>query len=124
MTSPRRRLILFTRYPVAGRVKTRLLSALGSEGAAALHRRLVLRTLRTAQKACQQANAALEIRFDGGDEVAIRHWLGIGGLCRLQDGAELGERMTNAFKDAFREGSPATVIIGSDCPGLTAETLV
>ena len=46
------RLILFARFPVTGKVKTRLGPALGLEGAAALHRRLVLRTLRTAMAVC------------------------------------------------------------------------
>lgn len=123
MTGPRRRLILFTRYPAAGRVKTRLIPVLGAEGAAALHRRLVFRTLRTARAACQAANAVLEIRFDGGHEAAVRHWLGVDGPCRRQNGADLGERMTNAFQDSFRQGSTATVIIGSDCPGLTPDIL-
>ena len=48
MSGSRRRLILFARFPEPGRVKTRLIPLLGAEGAAALHRRLVLRTLRTA----------------------------------------------------------------------------
>ncbi|HVH07789.1 MAG TPA: TIGR04282 family arsenosugar biosynthesis glycosyltransferase, partial [Myxococcota bacterium] len=61
-----RRLILFARYPVAGRVKTRLVPALGAEGAAGLHRRLVLRTLRTAARFCAAEGIALEVRFDGG----------------------------------------------------------
>jgi uncharacterized protein len=124
MTGPRRRLILFTRYPVPGRVKTRLIPALGAEGAAALHRRLVLRTLRTARAACQAADAVLEVRFDGGREEGVRHWLGVNGLCRPQQGNDLGERMANAFAESFGEGSEATVVIGSDCPGLTAETLL
>jgi len=51
MSEVRRRLILFARYPIAGRVKIRLIPALGAEGATALHRRLVLRALRTAHKA-------------------------------------------------------------------------
>ena len=66
MNEFRRRLILFARYPVPGRAKTRLIPALGAEGAAALHRRLVLRTLRTARKACRAVPADLEVRFDGG----------------------------------------------------------
>ena len=78
MISQRRRLILFARYPVAGQVKTRLIPALGADGAAALHRRLVLRTLRTALAACRQADAELEVRFDGGSEDAMKHWLGDG----------------------------------------------
>ena len=123
MTDAARRLILFARYPVPGRVKTRLIPALGAEGAASLHRRLVLRTLRTAHAACRSLNAELELRYDGGHETANRHWLGIQGLCRPQKGGDLGERMANAFEDSFREGSTATIIIGSDCPGLRPDTV-
>ena len=97
--------------------------ALGAEGAAALHRRLVLRTLRTAQAACRATGAGLEIRFDGGNEKGIRHWLGDGWSCRAQPAGDLGLRMAQAFEDSFREGSLATLIIGSDCPGLTPELL-
>lgn len=123
MADQRRRLILFARFPVAGKVKTRLIPALGAEGATALHRRLVLRTLRTAYSLCQSQSVELEIRFAGDDENEMRHWLGDGWLCRPQCEGDLGQRMAGAFADSFREGSPATVIIGSDCPSLTPETL-
>lgn len=123
MADQRRRLILFARFPVTGKVKTRLIPALGAEGAAALHRRLVLRTLRTAHALCQAENVELEIRFAGDDENEMRHWLGDGWLCRPQCEGDLGRRMARAFADSFREGSPATVIIGSDCPALTPEVL-
>jgi len=123
MTVVRPRLILFARFPVAGKVKTRLIPALGAEGAAALHRRLVLRTLRTAHALCQSQNVELEIRFAGNSENEMQHWLGDGWLCRPQSAGDLGQRMAGAFADSFREGSPATVIIGSDCPALTTEVL-
>jgi len=116
-------LILFARHPEAGRVKTRLIPALGAEGAAALHRRFVLRTLRAAGAACRTAQAELEIRFDGGSEAAMSHWLGEGRFLRKQPEGDLGRRMECAFKDSFQEGSTATIIIGSDCPELTAELL-
>jgi hypothetical protein len=119
MHGTRRRLILLARYPEPGRVKTRLTLALGAEGAAALHRRLVLRTLRAASTACQSAGLELEVRFDGGSEDQMRHWLGIRGLCRAQGEGDLGQRMASAFADSFRDGAPSAVIIGSDCPGLT-----
>src|SRR2546425_3505543 len=76
MSELRRRLILFARYPIAGRAKTRLIPALGAEGAAALHRRLVLRALRTAQEGCLAVLADFEVHFDGGTERAMSHWLG------------------------------------------------
>ena len=123
MNAARRRLILFARFPVAGKVKTRLMPALGAEGAAALHRRLVLRTLRTAHALCASQNVELEIRFAGDDANEMQHWLGDGWRCRPQCAGDLGARMAGAFADSFREGSPATVIIGSDCPTLTSEVL-
>src|SRR5882762_1821305 len=117
------KLILFARYPIAGKAKTRLIPALGSEGAAALHRRLVLRTFRAAQGACQAVPADLEVHFDGGTEEAMSHWLG--GTVRFvpQSAGDLGERMAGAFEESFRTGSAATVIIGSDCPDLTADVI-
>jgi hypothetical protein len=123
MTDQRRRLILFARFPVAGKVKTRLIPALGAEGAAALHRRLVLRTLRTAHALCQSHKVELEIRFAGDNAKEMQHWLGDGWLCRPQYEGDLGQRMAGAFADSFREGSTATIIIGSDCPELTPEVL-
>ena len=39
------RVVLFTRWPEPGRAKTRLIPALGAEGAAALHRRLTERAV-------------------------------------------------------------------------------
>ena len=123
MSEARRRLILFARFPVAGKVKTRLIPALGEEGAAALHRRLVLRTLRTAHAFCQSQIVELEIRFAGDNANEMQHWLGDGWLCRPQCEGDLGQRMAGAFEDSFREGSTATVIIGTDCPLLTPETL-
>lgn len=123
MAAQARRLILFARFPVAGKVKTRLIPALGAEGAAALHRRLVLRSLRTAHAFCKSQNVELEIRFVGDDAKPMQHWLGDGWLCRPQCEGDLGQRMAGAFADSLREGSPATVIIGSDCPSLTPELL-
>jgi hypothetical protein len=123
MSEDRRRLILFARYPTAGRAKTRLIPALCAEGAAALHRRLVLRTLRTASKACRIAPAELELRFEDGTEQAMSHWLGDSARFLPQGAGDLGQRMAGAFEESFRTGSKATVIIGSDCPGLTPEII-
>ncbi len=123
MAPQQRRLILFTRYPVAGRVKTRLIPALGAEGAAALHRRLVLRTLRAGAALCQSHRIQLEVRVADDDEVRMTHWLGDSWTCRRQCSGDLGARMENAFTDSFRERATATVVIGSDCPLLTPKVL-
>ncbi len=123
MNGARQRLILFTRHPVPGKVKTRLIPTLGAEGAAALQRRLLLRTFRAALGACAASGAELEIRFDGGDAKAFQSWLGDGFVSRPQGDGDLGQRMARAFEDSFQEGSQGTVIIGSDCPELTSDRL-
>src|SRR5215469_18011623 len=123
MREHRRSLILFTRYPIAGQVKTRLIPALGGEGAAALHRRLVLRALRTSREACRAAQADLEVHFDGGTQRAMGHWLGDGVRFVQQGDGDLGERMARAFEESFRPGATATIIIGSDCPALSPDVI-
>jgi len=119
----RRRLVLFTRFPEARRVKTRLIPALGQEGATALHRRLVLRTLRTAETACDLCDADLEIRFEGGSEDAMQHWLGDRLHCRPQGDGDLGDRMARAIDESCVAGAQATIIIGSDSPGLSPDVI-
>jgi rSAM/selenodomain-associated transferase 2/rSAM/selenodomain-associated transferase 1 len=118
-----RTLILFARHPIAGRAKTRLIPALGAEGAAALHRRLVLRALRTGHEACRAGHADFEVHFDGGTEQAMSHWLGDNARFLPQASGDLGERIAGAFEESFRAGSTATVIIGSDCPDLSPEVI-
>jgi rSAM/selenodomain-associated transferase 2/rSAM/selenodomain-associated transferase 1 len=123
MSEERRRLILFARFPVPGKVKTRLIPALGAEGATTLHRRLVLRALRASYEASHAAPAELELHFDGGTEQAMSHWLGDNVRFFPQYAGNLGERMGAAFEESFRTGSTATIIIGSDCPGLSPDAI-
>jgi len=78
-----------------------------------------LRALRTASKACGAVTADLEVRFEGGTEQAMSHWVGHSAHFLPQGSGDLGERMAGAFAESFRTGSRATVIIGSDCPGLS-----
>lgn len=118
-----RRIIVFARFPVSGRVKTRLIPALGPEGAVRVHRRLMLHAVRNARVACQACNAQLELHFDGADENAIQHWLGDSVRIRPQSTGDLGERMARAFEEGFQNRCGAVVLIGSDCPGLTPEIL-
>ena len=106
------RVVLFARYPEAGKAKTRLIPALGAAGAAALHRILTERTV----SAVQDAGLALEIRSTGGPVAAFAAWLGAIRIVDQGDGG-LGERLTRA-------GPPyPTLFIGSDAPDVTPELL-
>jgi rSAM/selenodomain-associated transferase 2/rSAM/selenodomain-associated transferase 1 len=116
------RLILFTRYPIPGKTKTRLIPALGNQGAADLHREMTEYTLERV-KPLSEEGVCIEIRYEGGDSRSMSDWLGEDLSFVPQGDGDLGVRMERAFKDSFREGAGKTVVIGSDCPGLDAENI-
>lgn len=120
---PVQRLLVFSRYPVSGRTKTRLIPALGAEGAATLHREMAAWTVRTARSAALDRDTELEIHFTGGDEAAMASWLGPDLSYREQSEGDLGARLHDAFAGAFDSGMKRVVTIGTDCPGLRVETI-
>jgi rSAM/selenodomain-associated transferase 1 len=100
-------IIVFARAPVPGQAKTRLAPRLGDWGAARLHARLIRHALRTARAAnCGPVELHL----------TQPHSLFKG--ARLQRGRDLGERMHRALAR-----HPGAILIGSDCPALTAADL-
>jgi hypothetical protein len=113
------RLLVFARAPVAGSVKTRLIPALGDDGAAALHRHLLAHQL-------QQTRGAMPIELwctpDSCDPffqaLAEQH----GASLHTQQGGDLGERMHHALADALHR-SDGAVLIGSDIPLIDAAVL-
>ncbi len=109
------RLIVFTRYPEAGRVKTRLIPALGEKEAEVLHRKMVKLTLSQARA----FGGEVEVHFSGGSHQLMKGWLGEELHYRKQKGTTLGERLYNAVVEAFAENNNKVVVIGTDCPGLT-----
>jgi hypothetical protein len=113
------RLIIFTRYPEPGKTKTRLIPALGPEGAADLHRKMVDSTLTWARQLKNNSAVSLEFCYEGGDERRVRQWLGSDIPCCRQVNGDLGARMARAFTEAFSAGMGRVIIVGTDCPGLT-----
>jgi rSAM/selenodomain-associated transferase 1 len=115
-------LILMGKIPQPGRVKTRLCPPLSPGDAATLY-------------ACMLADTASEMAALR----RVRRYLFIAppeesGSLRApafeaferlpQRGKDLGERMANAAKIAFREGAKAVAIVGADCPSLSAGKVV
>ncbi|MBI5116021.1 TIGR04283 family arsenosugar biosynthesis glycosyltransferase [Candidatus Poribacteria bacterium] len=112
------RLIIFTRYPAPGNTKTRLIPAVGAQGAADLHRRMTEHALSRLKRLKPHRRVSIEISYDGGSEQLMKEWLGPGVIFRPQIGSGLGERMAGAFSEAFAEGAEKVVLVGTDCPGL------
>lgn len=121
--SVRKKLILFMRYPEPGRTKTRLIPALGAEGAANLQRQMTEYAVRLAQELFVRRKVCVEIRYEGGDLTAMQNWLGAELDFRPQGSGDLGARMQWAFDAAFAEDFDQVIVIGTDCPDLTAEIL-
>ena len=115
------RLIVFTRYPEPGESKTRLIPALGRRGAADLHRQMTERTLSWARRWKECFPASLEVHFTGSSKESFQKWLGPDLSYRSQPEGDLGARMHEAFRQAFREGVEKVVIVGTDCPGLSED---
>ena len=113
------RLIIFGRYPLPGRAKTRLIPALGAVGAADLQRRLTEGTLTTARKFRSNLGRGveMEVSFEGGSGKGMRRWLGSDLLFSRQTGGDIGERMHAAFLRAFKSGCRRVVLMGTDIPG-------
>jgi len=108
------RIAVFAKAPVPGRVKTRLVPLLGAEGAARLHAGLVNQALSTAA-ATRPAKLQLWCSPDASHPFLAACAKRFGCETLTQQGADLGERMAQAF-----EGNTPLVLIGSDCPPLRA----
>lgn len=115
-----RRLIVFTRYPEAGKTKTRLVPVLGPGGAAELHRRMTDRTFRRVRQFLAAYPVSLRVHYDGENEEGLRAWLGADLRMVPQVRGDLGRRMDYAFGEAFGQGMRRVVLIGTDIPGIRA----
>jgi rSAM/selenodomain-associated transferase 1 len=108
-------LIVFTKNPVAGKVKTRIAAVLGEDQALEIHQQLVRRTVKTVSILAQDIfvyySDAMELS-DIWDTLSVQK--------RVQSGESLGARMTNAFRDVLF-AYEKVLCIGTDCPQLTMQ---
>lgn len=117
MTETRSRtLIVFARNPVPGRVKTRLIPALGAEAATRLYTTMLERTLNTATA----LGIDLALCCDELGAACAHYANKAGATLQRQQGSDLGERMQHAFDRELQTTSHA-VLIGTDCPGITTD---
>ena len=115
------RLIVFTRYPTPGQVKTRLIPVLGEKGAAQLYAEMTEHTLaRIGPSEDQPSSPAITLCYTGGDANQMADWLGSDCDYQPQGDGDLGQRLCRAFERAFDRGVRRVVVIGTDCPGINA----
>jgi len=112
---------IMAKAPIPGHAKTRLTPLLGPEAAAAVQESLIHRALATAWTARQ---GAVTLFTDGAPDHPLwqeceRRY----GVPRFaQQGVDLGQRMLQALHTLLSRYS-AAVLIGTDCPAMTAVDL-
>ncbi|MCD9585056.1 TIGR04282 family arsenosugar biosynthesis glycosyltransferase [Tenacibaculum maritimum] len=107
-------LLIFTRNPELGKVKTRLAKAVGNETALTIYKFLLDKT----KKVTQNLNCDKAVYYS----VQVRNhdiWEEKNYQKKLQKGEDLGIRMHNAFQEAFENNYEKVLIIGSDLYDLT-----
>jgi rSAM/selenodomain-associated transferase 1 len=108
-------LVFLVKYPEQGCVKTRLAKTLGDEHATGLYTCFILDMLATIEATSAMVCICYTPEHT---EHRFRTWLGDQYLYMAQQGDDLGQRMTQAFQDAFQHGFERVLILGSDLPDL------
>ena len=102
-------LLIFTKNPVAGKVKTRLAKDLGDDIALEIYKFL----LEHSAAFTSSVNAEKHVYYS--DSITEQDiWDNKIYKKKLQSGAHLGKRMENAFKNGFEENHEKIIVIGSD----------
>jgi rSAM/selenodomain-associated transferase 1 len=106
-------LIIFTRNAVHGTVKTRLAATIGDDRALQVYQWLIGHTF-SVTKRIDVKKAVFYSEFVATADVWDDSY-----FKTVQQGADLGQRMSNAFKAILKNNRTKAVIIGTDCYDLT-----
>jgi rSAM/selenodomain-associated transferase 1 len=111
-------LVIFSRFPRLGRVKTRLEPVLGQRGCLELHRALLLDTIERTRFLCRRHYLYLS-------DSTARERARFAEACRLpadliirrQTGTDLGEKLWEAYRQVVAESKETSVVfLGADSP--------
>jgi rSAM/selenodomain-associated transferase 1 len=122
MTSVQENILLFTKYPIAGKSKTRLIPILGPLGAAQLQRQMAFSIASKLKRFSKNRHSLLEIHYEGGSAELLQHWLGTSLIFKKQNQGDLGQRMALAIAAHLGEHQ-SIVLVGSDCPDIDTSIL-
>lgn len=109
---------VFTKPLVPGEVKTRLIPSLGAEGAVAMQRAMLQRTLTVATQVAA-AQVSLWVAGDPGHPTLQHCPDAFGVSMRTQQDGDLGARMHSAMTRLLPEYA-CVLLVGCDCPALSA----
>ena len=108
-------ILLFTKNPELGKVKTRLAKTIGNERALEIYKKLLTHTQSIASPIDADKFVFYSDTINETDQ-----WSAADYYKKLQFNGDLGQRMAAAFQEAFSLGYQSICIIGSDCYELTS----
>jgi rSAM/selenodomain-associated transferase 1 len=113
-------LIVFVKNLIPGTVKTRLAKDIGQDMAMEVYKELVSYTSEITDKVKDTDRAVYYSEYvelwDFFDDEKYQK--------SLQEGKDLGQKMLNAFYDAFENGYLKAVLIGSDIPDISKKVIM
>ncbi len=112
-----RTLLIFIKNPIPGKTKTRLAAEVGNDRALRMYDQLLTYT-----RGVAEAVRARRMLYYSETILSNDGWSDTHFEKYVQEGTDLGARMEKAFVRAF-EQSNRVLIIGSDCPGISAALL-
>ena len=115
-------LIIFLKYPEPGKVKTRLAKDVGDNVAAKIYSYMAMTII---ENVVDPKSYNMIIFYDPPEkEKEIKNWIGKKEVqYSPQVGNTLGDRISNAFKEVYSNGTGKIVIIGTDCLDVTSENI-
>lgn len=111
-------ILIFTRNPELGKVKTRLAASIGDQNALEIYVQLLEHTKKVALETPYDKQVLYSEAINTNDM-----WEAASFQKKLQVGEDLGDRMYNAFQGGFNAGYEKIVIIGSDLIALESSDI-
>jgi rSAM/selenodomain-associated transferase 1 len=112
-------ILIFTRNPELGKVKTRLAATIGNEDALAIYITLLEHTKKVALETNYDKRVLYSEEINTSD-MWDSHFF----QKKLQVGSDLGARMQNAFQEGFNDGYEKIIIVGSDLITLESADII
>lgn len=121
-------IMVITRYPEAGKVKTRLIPSIGEQAAAQVMHGMGAHVAEMVREAsalslngmvttADREEVTAEGLIHGGTLTDAEKWLGL--HCVAQVEGDLGDKLRGGMASAFARGAEVAAIVGGDCPEIT-----
>lgn len=116
-------IIVFTRFPVEGKVKTRLAKNMGNKFAVSFFRACAEHTFKELLKVEEMGSDLFLFCSEENEIEQLMKWAGNNFKYYSQQGSNLGIKMYNAFNTVFKKGYKKAIIIGTDAPDISTNIM-